>query len=102
LNAADAGLLWGSGDGHSGQVANYQSFSKARSPRRELDRIFTNVQNSKSASLQHPCVANFGFDRTLEIMMVVWLWPGSPPKRTRCNNDADALQQGRELPKPSH
>jgi len=53
LYAADAGLLQGSGYGHSGQVANYQIVSNARSPRRELDRIFTNVQNSKSASLQH-------------------------------------------------
>jgi hypothetical protein len=52
-----------SGYGHSGQVANYQIFSKARSPQRELDRIFTNVQNSKPASRQHLCVANFGFEK---------------------------------------
>jgi hypothetical protein len=72
---------------HSGQVANYQIFSNARSPRRELDRIFTNMQNSKSASLQHLCVANFGFDRTLEIMMLVWLYLRSPPMLMPCNNE---------------
>jgi hypothetical protein len=26
------------------------------------------------------CVANFGFDRTLEIMMLVWLYLRSPPR----------------------
>jgi hypothetical protein len=55
------------------RLQNYQIVSNARSPRRDLDRIFTNVQNSKSASLQHLCVANFAFDRTLQIMMLVWL-----------------------------
>ena len=67
------------------RLQNYQIVSNARSPRRELDRIFTNVQNSKSASLQHLCVANFGFDRTLQIMMLVWLCLRTPPALTRCN-----------------
>src|ERR1039457_7513284 len=62
-------------------------------PQRELDRIFTNVQNSKSASLQHR-LANFGFERTLEIMMLVWLWlevlpcgRAAPIMRMRCTNE---------------
>jgi hypothetical protein len=33
------------------------------------------------------CVANFGFDRTLEIMMLVWLYLRSPPVLTRCSNE---------------
>jgi hypothetical protein len=33
------------------------------------------------------CVASFGFDRTLEIMMLVWLWLRSPPMLMRCNNE---------------
>jgi hypothetical protein len=93
LNAADVGLLQGGAVlGVPVRLQTIKSFRK-RGAATGTRSDFTNVQNSKPASPQHR-LANFGFERTLEIMMLVWLWlevlpcgRAAPIMRMRCTNE---------------